>query len=199
MFKSTALIAFALSALALPLEPRQSCADVTVFFARGTGETGTIGTIVGPPFQAALQAALAGRSLNFEGIPYAASIAGFLEGGDPAGAATMANDVTTTATACPDTDIVISGYSKFYGSQGAQVTHLAAARLSSSVQNRVRAAVVFGDPDNGQAFPGPIQAHELTFCAAGDDICAGGDLILPAHLSYGADAGQAASFVISQI
>ncbi|KAG6901231.1 hypothetical protein C0995_014992 [Termitomyces sp. Mi166 len=194
MFESLVLFALVLSALASPLESRQSCADVAVFFARGTDESGTIGTIVGPPFQAALQTALAGRSLDFEGIPYAASIAGFLEGGDPAGAATMANDVTAMANACPDTKIVISGYS-----QGAQVTHLAAARLSSAVQNRVNAAVVFGDPDNGQPFPGPIQTHELTFCAAGDDICAGGILILPAHLSYGADAGQAASFVVSQI
>ncbi|KAG5352960.1 hypothetical protein C0989_011750 [Termitomyces sp. Mn162] len=179
MFQSLALLALVSSTLASPLELRQSCADVTVLFARGTGESGTIGTIVGPPFEAALRSALAGRSLNFEGIPYAASIAGFLEGGDPAGAATMANDITATANACPDTKIVISGY--------------------SAVQNRVNAAVVFGDPDNGQPFPGPIQAHELTFCAAGDNICAGGILILPPHLSYGADAGQAASFVVSQI
>ncbi|KAG5716566.1 Cutinase [Termitomyces sp. T112] len=194
MFQSLALLALVSSTLASPLALRQSCADVTVLFARGTGESGTIGTIVGPPFEAALRSALAGRSLDFEGIPYAASIAGFLEGGDPAGAATMANDITATANACPDTKIVISGYS-----QGAQVTHLAAAQLSSAVQNRVNAAVVFGDPDNGQPFPGPIQAHELTFCAAGDNICAGGILILPPHLSYGADAGQAASFVVSQI
>lgn len=110
MLKSIVLFVFALSSLASPLERRQSCADVTVFFARGTGESGTIGTIVGPPFQTALQNALAGRSLDFEGIPYAASIAGFLEGGDPAGAATMANDVTATANACPDTKIVMSGY-----------------------------------------------------------------------------------------
>ncbi|KAG6819815.1 hypothetical protein H0H93_008282 [Arthromyces matolae] len=83
-----------LSTFSLPLTPRQSCADVTVFFARGTTESGTIGTVVGPPFEAALATALGGQSLNFVGIPYAASIAGFLEGGDPAGATTMANDVT---------------------------------------------------------------------------------------------------------
>ncbi|KAG5733077.1 Cutinase [Termitomyces sp. T112] len=194
MSKSLALLALVLSTIASPIEPRQSCSDVTVFFARGTGERGSIGTIVGPPFEAALRTALAGRSLDFKGIPYPASIAGFFNGGSLAGAITMANDVSATANACPDTKIVISGYS-----QGAQVTHRAAARLSRAVQNRVNAAVVFGDPDNGQPFPGPIQAHELTFCAAGDNICAGGILILPPHLSYGADAGKAASFVVSQI
>ncbi|KAG6813415.1 hypothetical protein H0H92_011394 [Tricholoma furcatifolium] len=185
MFTSLFLSALFIRALvASHVERRQSCADVTVYFARGTGEVGTIGTIVGPPFEAALQSALAGKTLDFEGIPYAASIAGFLEGGDPAGAATMASDVTAKANSCPDTKIVISGYS-----QGAQVTHLAAAQLSSAVQERVNAAVVFGDPDNGKPFPGPIEAHEITFCAVGDDICAGGDLILPAHLSYGAVRG----------
>jgi len=194
MFFYLVVVALALSAIASPLKPRQSCADVTVFFARGTGESGTIGTIVGPPFESALQSALGGKTLDFVGIPYPASIAGFLEGGDPGGAATMANDATASANSCPDTAIVISGYS-----QGAQVTHLAAGLLSSATRNRVTAAVVFGDPDNGQAFPSPINSHEITFCATGDDICAGGDIITPAHLSYGADAGQAAAFVASQL
>ncbi|KAG6917193.1 hypothetical protein DXG01_003536 [Tephrocybe rancida] len=181
MFKPVLFSVLILSVLATPLEPRQACADVTVYFARGTTEPGTLGTIVGPPFQAALASALGGRSLDFEGIPYPANIAGFLAGGDKGGATTMANDVTAKASACPNTKIVISGYS-----QGAQVTHLAAARLSSAVRSRVNAAVVFGDPDNGQPFPSPINAHELTFCATGDNICAGGDLVLPPHLSYGA-------------
>ncbi|KAF8884463.1 cutinase [Infundibulicybe gibba] len=173
---------------------RQSCADVSVVFARGTGEAEPIGSIVGPPFQAALQSALGGKSLSFVGVNYPASIAGFLEGGDPNGATTMANDVNSIASSCPNTEIVISGYS-----QGAQVTHLAAVKLSTTTQNRVKAVVVFGDPDDNQGFPGVLNARSTTFCAAGDDICAGGDIITPAHLSYGADAGAAASFVASHV
>ncbi|KAF8069329.1 cutinase [Lyophyllum atratum] len=189
-----ALFALALSAFASPIEPRQSCADVTVYFARGTTEPGTLGTIVGPPFQSALTSALGSRTLEFVGIAYPATVAGFLAGGDPGGATTMANSVTAKAGACPNTKIVISGYS-----QGAQVTHLAAGKLSSTIQGRVNAAVVFGDPDNGQAFPGPIATRSKTFCAAGDNICDGGVLIFPAHLSYGADAPAAAKFVVSKI
>jgi cutinase len=49
----------------------------------------------------------------------------------------------------------------------------------------VRAVVVFGDPDNGDGFPGVLNSREITFCAQGDNICAGGDLVLPPHLSYG--------------
>ncbi|KAF8054229.1 cutinase [Lyophyllum atratum] len=192
----TALLALALSfsALAAPLERRQSCADVTVYFARGTTEPGTLGTIVGPPFKNALTSALGSRTLEFVGIEYPADIPGFLAGGDQGGAATMASSVTAKAEACPDTKIVISGYS-----QGAQVTHIAAGELSAAIQDRVNAAVVFGDPKNGQAFPGPIASRSKTFCAPGDNICDGGVLVLPAHLGYGSDAPAAAAFVVSRI
>ncbi|KAG6907189.1 hypothetical protein DXG01_010032 [Tephrocybe rancida] len=194
MFTTLLLSALALSAVATPLEPRQSCAGVTVYFARGTTEAGTVGTIVGPPFQLALRAALVGKTLEFVGVPYPATVAGYLAGGDQGGATTMAGLVTTKASSCPSTKIVISGYS-----QGAQVTHLAAGKLSSSVQSRVNAAVVFGDPDNGQAFPGPINGHVKTFCALGDLICLGQPIVLAPHLSYGANAAAAARFVASQI
>jgi cutinase len=111
MFKAS-FLAVVLSALAYatPLNPRQTCADVTVVFARGTTETPPIGSIVGPPFEAALQSAIGGKSLNFIGVDYAADIAGFLEGGDPDGARTMASDITSIANSCPGTAIVSSGY-----------------------------------------------------------------------------------------
>ncbi|PPQ99216.1 hypothetical protein CVT24_009235 [Panaeolus cyanescens] len=195
MFKSSLLLALtALAASATPLAPRATCADVTVVFARGTFETAPIGTVVGPPFEAALLSALGSKSLNFEGVNYAASLQGFLEGGDPQGAATMASDVNTAASSCPSTKIVMAGYS-----QGAQLVHLAAKQLSSTVQNRVNAVVVFGDPDDNQGFPGVLNGRSVTFCAVGDDICAGGDVINAAHLSYGADAGAAASFVAGKV
>ncbi|KAF9464068.1 cutA, cutinase A [Collybia nuda] len=184
------LLAFALSAVAAPL----ACSDVTVYFARGTSESGTIGTSVGPPLQSALTSALGSKSLEFVGVPYAANVLGFLQGGDPAGATTMANLVTSKASACPSTKIVLSGYS-----QGAQVAHLAAGKLSSSVQNRVAAAVVFGDPKNGQAFPGPIAGRVRTFCHSGDNICDGGIIITPAHGNYAADTPAAASFIVARV
>ena len=101
-------------------------------------------------------------------------------------------------------------------SQGAQLVHLAARQISSSVQNRVAAVVVFGDPDNGSGFPGVLNGRSITFCNVGDDICAGGDLILAPHLEYGAvslyqrlvrtvaddfpqNAGDAAKFVNSHL
>jgi hypothetical protein len=35
------------------------------------------------------------------------------------------------------------------------------------------------------------------YCHTGDDICLNGDLILPAHLTYGENAAAAAAFVAS--
>ncbi|TFK40467.1 cutinase [Crucibulum laeve] len=203
MFSYAALFTLAISAssaVAAPftnpaeLKARQSCADVVVYFARGTTEPGTLGTIVGPPFQAALTSALRGKSLSFVGVNYPATVAGYLAGGDVGGATTMANSVTSTANSCPNSKIVISGYS-----QGAQVTHLAAARLSSTIQNRVSAVVTFGDPDRDQALPGVLQGRRKTFCAAGDLICEGQPIILAPHLSYGANTPEAASFVAARV
>ncbi|KAG5643729.1 hypothetical protein DXG03_009719 [Asterophora parasitica] len=172
----------------------QACADVTVYFARGTSESGTIGTSVGPHFQTALQNALGGKSLEFVGVPYPATVGGFLAGGDAGGATTMANYVTDKANACPSTKIVISGFS-----QGAQVTHLAAGKLSAAIQNRVNAAVVFGDPKNGQPFAGVISSRSITFCHTGDYICTGGILITPQHSNYAQDVGAAAAFVKARV
>ncbi|KAF8574046.1 carbohydrate esterase family 5 protein [Ramaria rubella] len=198
MFNSLALqVVFLLflGACAVP-SSRAACTDVTVIFARGTFEAEPIGTIVGPPFQGNLTIRpppLEARH-SFTGVNYPADVEGFLEGGDPQGAATMAADLTQVANDCPDTAIVSSGYS-----QGAQLVHLSAEQLSASVASRIVAVVMFGDPDNGTALTNGLQGKDLTFCAAGDNICMGGDLILPAHLSYGADAPAAAQFVVGKV
>jgi len=106
----SALLTTAAPSSSLELKNRQGCASVVVYFSRGTTETGTLGTVVGPPFQGALASALGTRSLNFIGINYPATVAGYLAGGDVGGAITMANSVTSTANACPNAKIVISGY-----------------------------------------------------------------------------------------
>lgn len=115
--KFTTLVGLALSttmALAVPvaeLESRQAgCSAIYVFFARGTGETATLGTTVGPPLRAAIDAATT-KTLGFEGIAYPAVIAGYLAGGDAGGAKTMATALATYAARCPSTKLFLSGYS----------------------------------------------------------------------------------------
>jgi len=110
LFKAS-LLAVVLPALtyAASIKLRQACPDVMTMFARGTGEPESIGVFVGPYFDAALQHALSSRSSIFIGVEYSASITGYLEGGDPAGARMMAADVTSAANSCPDTQILMSG------------------------------------------------------------------------------------------
>jgi cutinase len=55
--------------------------------------------------------------------------------------------------------------------------------------------IVFGDPDKDQPINGIPERNVATFCASGDTICDGTDLITPAHLSYAVDVSQATAFV----
>jgi len=168
------------------------CKALLLIFARGTTETGNIGTIVGPPFGDALKAGLGASNVAVQGVDYPASIDGFLEGGDPTGSATMASLLSQAISQCPDSKIVLGGYS-----QGGQLVHNAAKEITAAETAKISAAVIFGDPDDGQAVGSVPASKTDIFCAVGDDICAGGDIVLPAHLSYGVDAPAAAAFVIA--
>jgi len=169
------------------------CAPVTVIFARGTTETGNVGTLTGPPFFTALKSAVG--QVAVQGVDYPADIAGFLAGGDAGGSATMAKLVAQAASQCPTTKIVMSGYS-----QGGQLVHNAASQVPASAAGQVSSIVIFGDPDNGEAIKAPLNnTPEKTICHTGDDICLHGDLVLEPHLTYSEDAGTAAQFVKSNL
>ncbi|TGO63304.1 hypothetical protein BOTNAR_0102g00060 [Botryotinia narcissicola] len=170
-----------------------SCATMTVLFARGTGEVGNVGILTGPPFFTALAAYMNQTgSMSIQGVDYSACVSGFLAGGDPAGAKTMADLINNTLTSCPNTHLTVSGYS-----QGAQLVHLAMSSLPTTTTSRVKSVVMFGDPKNGTALAGIDSSKVMTICDPKDDICKGGDVILPAHLEYSANAGTAAMFALS--
>ncbi|KAL1635936.1 hypothetical protein SLS58_010041 [Diplodia intermedia] len=161
-----------------------------VIFARGTTEVGELGSVAGPPLQTALNAKLPGQ-VSMQGVPapaYPADVPGYLAGGSATGAAAMAAMVADAASACPEAKVVMAGYS-----QGGQLVHKAAAQLDGATAERVAGAVIFGDPD----YPDPVEnvAQLKVFCAAGDLICEGQPVILAPHLSYGADAGEAADWI----
>jgi len=171
-----------------------ACKEYTVIFARGTTEPGNVGILVGPPFFDALRTQLGSANIAFQGVnDYSASIDGYLEGGDPTGSAEMATQIEQAYSQCPNTKLVASGYS-----QGGQIVHNAAALLPAAVGTWISSVVIFGDPDDGQAIPNVDASKVDTYCNVDDNICVNGDLILPAHLTYGLDATAAAAFVASQ-
>ncbi len=112
------------------------CKPVTVIFARGTIELGNVGSITGPPFFNALDVVLGAENVAVQGVDYPADILGYLEGGDKGGASTTASLLNQAASECPDTKIVLSGYS-----QGAQVVHLGEGQVSAEVASRIAAVV----------------------------------------------------------
>ena len=61
----------------------------------------------------------------------------------------------------------------------------------------VKSAVIFGVPNNGKPVGNVGAASTKVICHTGDLICAGQAVILAPHLTYGADANTAATFVMS--
>lgn len=87
-----------------------TCRAITVVFARGTTESGNVGSIAGPPFFQALNSRLGANNIAVQGVNYPATVAGYLAGGDRGGAASLANLASTAASKCPNTKIVLAGY-----------------------------------------------------------------------------------------
>lgn len=180
------------SETSLSAYPVPPCADLTIIYARGTTEPGNVGVLVGPWFFDTVEEKLGGRaSVGVQGVEYPATVDGYLEG-NSTGTVTMANYVITALTRCPDTKVVMSGYS-----QGAQVVHNAAAILPAAMMARVSSVVTFGDPKSDEQVQG-AEGKTLVLCNPGDNICDGGAIILAPHITYVAQVGDAASFVLSK-
>lgn len=116
--------------------PGIGCKPITVIFARGTLELGNVGELVGPPFFNDLDDLIGANNIAVQGVDYSATIGGYLIGGDPGGAQTTADLLNQAAGNCPDTQIVLSGYS-----QGAMEVHLGEAMVSAEVAAQVAAVV----------------------------------------------------------
>ena len=116
--------------------PNVGCKPITVIYARGTFELGNVGSFVGPPFFNNLDDLIGADNIAVQGVDYPASLVGYLEGGDPGGAQTTADLLNQAASDCPDTQIVLSGYS-----QGAMEVHLGEAMVSAEVAGHIAAVV----------------------------------------------------------
>ncbi|KAK2599698.1 hypothetical protein N8I77_011430 [Diaporthe amygdali] len=179
------------------------CNAVTVIFARGTTEAGTLGSVVGPGLQKAL-----GSSATVTGVAYAADAGGIATEISPSGGAgtqAMVKAVQSALSSCPDTQIVLSGYS-----QGAMLVHNTMNNLASAQAGKVKAAVTFGDPFVGQAVKGIPDGAFKSYCASGDTVCSSGVASSPSsggttsasamgHLGYGSDTSAAATFIKSKV
>jgi hypothetical protein len=175
--------------------PSADCKPITVIFARGTMEPSPApGLLTGYPFVQALKAKYGGSKVDVQAVQYGASIAGYLEGGDPKGAQAMAQMIKKEVQACPKTSILMGGYS-----QGGQVVHKAAALLDASDAKHIKAVVIFGDPDKGKHMKNINGGIVDTVCDEKDLICKGLPVPLGTHLQYSKYAKQAADWVFKTL
>lgn len=155
-----------------------------------------MGTIVGPCLASQLQSAYGDGNVAIQGVDYAADATGITEEATGSGSGTeeMLSDVQSVLSDCPDTKVVLSGYS-----QGAMLVHNTLAQLS---EGQVQAAVTFGDPFVGETPENLPDGAWKSFCATADPVCGVGgsssdtsSQSTASHLGYGADAQTAADFV----
>lgn len=158
--KSVIAISFVALAAANPIELRQNnvgatsneftdggCRDIIMLFARGSTEVGNMGTICGPQTGEGLKENFGADNVAVEGIDYAAALStNFLPGGaDPAGIDEMVELIGQVAADCPESKLVVGGYS-----QGAALTHRAVEDLPQAQKDQIAAAFTFGDTQNQQ-------------------------------------------------
>lgn len=152
-----------------------------------------MGTVVGPPLATALANALGDDKVTATGVEYAADAGGNANLGASGGPA-MASQAKAALSSCPDTKLVLAGYS-----QGGMVVHnaLSAQGLDGS---KVAAVVAFGDPLNGQDFAGVDASKVKEFCGSSDFLCSsGGTTGSGSHLDYSGDADAAAKFIVGVV
>ncbi len=119
------------------------CSDVEVVFARGTEEAPGVGG-VGQAFVDSLRSQAAGRSLGVYAVNYPATYD--FARSMPAGAGDARTHVESTVANCPNTKMVLGGYS-----QGAGVIDMTTDGLPSQAAGHVAAVAVFGNPESNYA------------------------------------------------
>jgi cutinase len=198
--------------------PGTSCADIEVVFARGTFEAPGVGD-TGQAFVNALNSRVGGQTVNVHGVNYPASL-DFQDAVQ--GVADAAAEIQSTAASCPNTKIVLGGYS-----QGAAVAAFTTSDnvpagvtlpagltgpMPPAIADHVAAVVLFGTPDSWflnlvdhSAPPiaiGRLYATKtLQLCNPGDPVCSPGGLDRAAHSAYknNGAADQAADFAANAL
>lgn len=197
----------------------EPCPDVDVIFARGTFEPPGVG-VTGQAFIDALQARLASKTIAVSPVDYPASLD--FTNGAGAGVADTSTQVTDEASRCPNTKIVVGGYS-----QGAAVSAYSTSDtvpanfplpdgitgpMPPEVARHVAAIALFGKPSAGflnllvhDAPPidvGHLYAPKtIDLCVPEDPVCSPTGNQQGAHGSYATNgmADQAADFTAHAI
>jgi cutinase len=189
--------------LVSPTASADPCSAVAVVFARGTHQEPGLGD-VGQAFVNSLTSQLGGRSVDVYAVNYPAN--DDYHNSATAGANDASAHIQDIVASCPNTKIVLGGYS-----QGSTVIDLATADLPAPVADHVAAVALFGEPSSGfssmlwggQPLPtiSPLYAGKTTsLCTPDDPICSPGGNIM-SHVTYiqSGMTNQAAAFAAGRL
>ena len=186
-----------------PTASADPCSAVAVVFARGTHQDPGLGD-VGQSFVDSLTSQAGGRSVDVYAVNYPAN--DDYHNSATAGSNDASAHIQDTVASCPNTKIVLGGYS-----QGSTVIDLATADMPAPVADHVAAVALFGEPSSGfstmlwggQPLPtiSPLYAGKtLSLCTPDDPICSPGGNIM-AHVTYISSGmtNQAATFAANHL
>ena len=195
------------------------CPDVDVTFARGTNEPPGVGG-VGQAFIDSLRSQVGGRSVAVYAVNYPAG-EDFAPSAS-AGAVDVHAHVTSMVANCPNTKLVLGGYS--LGAMAIDLATIARMPIAGLIPDvltadeaaHVAALATFGNPSD-RYLGAPVSevstwygAKAIDLCAPGDPVCTPGgalampshdEIFSPVHLSYPGSGmpSQAATFVASHL
>lgn len=200
VFAASATVASPVAAAPAAATP---CPDIEVVFARGTNEPPGLGSVGGPFFDD-LRGRMAPRTVDAAAVDYPAT--NDFQFSVPAGIDEARSLIESTAATCPNTKVVLGGYS-----QGAAVIEWAVDAVSPQVADHVAATALFGTPRTGfagalagrplPALAPQFAANSIDQCNEGDPICWEGGVDMGAHLSYvqSGKVAQAVDFVADRL
>jgi cutinase len=206
--------AIALTGAPARLANAAPCPDVEVVFARGTFEPPGLGGI-GQSFVDAVRAKAAGKSVSVYPVNYPAStdfptaVQGIRD---------AANHIEATAAGCPNTRIVLGGFSQGAAVAGFVTSEAVPSGASAedvpdpmppNVADHVAAVALFGKPspkfmkliDTPPVQIGALYASKtIDLCITNDPICAGdGDGANHALYNKNGMTEQAATFAVGRL
>jgi cutinase-like protein len=185
-----------------PFASADPCPDVEAVFARGTGEPPGVG-FVGQAFVDSLRAQVPGRSIGVYPVNYPAT--DNYRDSALAGAGDASAHVADMIANCPNTKLVLGGYS-----QGASVIDFSTDSMPPQTAHHVAAVALFGNPSSNYAsslMGGPLPTVGPVYRPKTIELCIPDDIIcnesgnMAAHISYVPSGmpDQAATFVASRL
>lgn len=167
-----------------------SCPDVEVVFARGRQEPPGVGQI-GDALVNALRSQTS-LSVGVYGVNYPADLSA------ASGADDMRAHAQSMASSCPNTRLVLGGYS--LGATAADL--MARGGVSSSANRQIAAIALFGNAGKRLGPAPAFSGRTIDQCADGDPICGRGidwpSHLQPSYLSSGL-IDQAASYAVGKL